>query len=115
MKESFIKQFVEQTIQIYYKPRVRFTQKGKRGRLHLFLVLKNRFLKKRGNGRKNEKNAGKPAFFGVHLFCTHYVVEAAGIEPASENLLMQLSPGAEYLLGFPTAAPVLRLRCAVAL
>jgi len=27
-------------------------------------------------GAKNEKNAGKPAFFGVHLFCTHYVVEA---------------------------------------
>ena len=43
------------------------------------------------------------------------LVEAAGIEPASENLLMQLSPGAEYLLSFPTAAPVLRLRRAVAL
>jgi len=42
------------------------------------------------------------------------LVEAAGIEPASENLLTQLSPGAEYLLYFPTAAPVLRLRRAVA-
>ena len=29
-------------------------------------------------GEKNEKNAGKPAFFRVHLFCTHYVVEARG-------------------------------------
>jgi hypothetical protein len=62
---------------IFRQTRVRFTQKGKIGRLHLFFALKNRFLKKRGNRRKNEKNAGKPAFFGVHLFCTHYVVEAA--------------------------------------
>ena len=29
------------------------------------------------------------------------MVEAAGIEPASENLLIQLSPGAVYLLNFP--------------
>ena len=80
MKESFIKRFVEQTIQIYYKPQVRFTQKGKIGRLHLFFALKNRFLKKRGNWRKNEKNAGNPAFFRVHLFCMHYVVETRGVE-----------------------------------
>ena len=57
---------------------------------------------------------GKPAFFGVHLFCTHYVVEARGIEPLSENLLMQLSPGAEYLLYFPQVPPVLRLCLSVA-
>ena len=44
-----------------------------------------------------QKNAGKPAFFCVHLFCTHYVVEAVGIEPTSENPLTQLSPGAGYL------------------
>ena len=42
------------------------------------------------------------------------VVEAAGIEPASENLLMQLSPGAEYLLYFPQVPPVLRLCLSVA-
>ena len=58
---------------IFRQTRVRFTQKGKIGRLHLFLALKNRFLKKQENGRKNEKNAGNPAFFGVHLFCMHYV------------------------------------------
>ena len=29
------------------------------------------------------------------------MVEAAGIEPASENLLIQLSPGAVYLFDFP--------------
>jgi len=27
-----------------------------------------------------------------------FLVEAAGVEPASENLLIQLSPGAVYLL-----------------
>ena len=101
MKESFIKRFVEQTIQIYNKPRVRFTQKGKIGRLHLFFALKNRFLKKRGNWRKKEKNAGNPAFFRVHLFCTHYVVEATGVEPVSENPLTQLSSWVVYLLKFP--------------
>ena len=33
------------------------------------------------------------------------MVEAAGVEPASENLLIQLSPGAVYLLGFPRGIP----------
>ena len=37
------------------------------------------------------------------------LVEVRGIEPLSENLLIQLSPGAEYLLLFLTSAPVLRL------
>lgn len=30
------------------------------------------------------------------------LVEAAGVEPASENLSIQLSPGAVYLLRFPS-------------
>ncbi len=42
------------------------------------------------------------------------MVEARGIEPLSENLLTQLSPGAEYLLSFPVKPPVFRLPYAVA-
>ena len=37
----------------------------------------------------------------MHLFCTHYVVEARGIEPLSENLFTQLSPGASHHLNLP--------------
>ena len=37
------------------------------------------------------------------------MVEVRGVEPLSENLLIQLSPGAEYLLLFLPRAPVLRL------
>ena len=34
----------------------------------------------------------------------HYLVEAGGIEPPSENHLPQLSPSAADLLGFPSSA-----------
>jgi hypothetical protein len=36
---------------IFRQTRVRFTQKGKIGRLHLFFALKNRFLKKQEKRR----------------------------------------------------------------
>ena len=44
----------------------------------------------------------------------HYVVEAVGIEPTSENPLTQLSPGAGYLLYFPVKTPIPGLLHAVA-
>ncbi len=42
-------------------------------------------------------------------------METAGVEPASENLFMQLSPGADRLFYFPFPAPAIRLRKSVAL
>ena len=37
------------------------------------------------------------------------LVEVRGIEPLSENLLIQLSSGVDYLLGFSFATPIIRL------
>ena len=37
------------------------------------------------------------------------LVELRGIEPLSENLLIQLSPGADHLLVFSHTPPVIRL------
>ena len=39
-----------------------------------------------------------------------FFMEAAGIEPASENPFTKLSPGAEYLLALVLPTPTLRLR-----
>lgn len=47
---------------------------------------------------KNKENAD----FGVFLLIK---METAGVEPASENLFMQLSPGAGGLLCFPPDPP----------
>ena len=41
-------------------------------------------------------------------------METAGVEPASENLFMQLSPGADGLLCFPLITPSARLDQSVA-
>ena len=43
-----------------------------------------------------------------------FFMETAGVEPASENLSMQLSPGADRLLYFPFATPAVRFRKSVA-
>ncbi len=37
------------------------------------------------------------------------VLETAGVEPASENLFTQLSPGADGLLFLPPETPAVRL------
>ena len=42
-------------------------------------------------------------------------METAGVEPASENRFMQLSPGADRLLCFPPASPADRVCRSVAL
>ena len=68
MKESFIKRFVEQTIQIYYKPRVCFTQKGKIGRLQLFLHSKTDFWKREDIGEKTRKTQEILRFSGCIFF-----------------------------------------------
>ena len=43
----------------------------------------------------------------LHLF----LVDLRGIEPLSENLLIQLSPGAEYLLGLFSRRAGTQARC----
>ena len=53
---------------IFSQTRVRFTQKGKIGRLHLFFALQNRFLKKRGNWRKTRKTQENLRFSGCIFF-----------------------------------------------
>ena len=40
---------------------------------------------------------------------SHQKVEMAGVEPASENLFTQLSPGADGLLYLPPKTPSVRL------
>ena len=40
----------------------------------------------------------------MYPFLQYFLVEARGIEPLSENLLIQLSPGAVGYLKFPLSA-----------
>ncbi len=44
-----------------------------------------------------------------HKASVAFLVEMRGIEPLSENLLIQLSPGAGHLLVFSHTPPVIRL------
>ena len=53
---------------------------------------------------KNQKTPKRRFFF----------METAGVEPASENLFMRLSPGADGLLCFPLIPPPVRLNESVA-
>ena len=66
------------------------------------LVEPVRFFQAYFHSTHNTNPRGKTVIFLLGVRAVITLVEAAGVEPASENLSIQLSPGAVYLLRFPS-------------
>ena len=80
---------------------------GDDGESNQILLLLTQKTERGSMGPSDTAKKPRPPRWAVLAF----LVDLRGVEPLSENLLIQLSPGAEYLLIFLPRAPVLRLAC----